>query len=1495
MPPPSAPAEPSAPPPARVDHGTTASPLDVDSTHMPVDLDSTLPPLEDADGHGAAGDGALADLATPTPLDLSRVPQDDGGLALPTPPALPISVPRDATSASVYITGSASVYVSGTSEAHDLPASPSGEAAIPTADMPAAPLRADLSRLSPDEEEAIAASIEETEVKGLGVPLALPKPRVAAAATPIEEAGARGVGSGAATHFAASAEELSAESADLVAYLTSKVAVERSRANEYYERGTSLARGGMGEIFLATDRYLKRELVMKLMLPGAQRDPVRVHRFVEEAQVTGQLEHPNIVPVHDLGVTAEGHLYFTMKRIQGDALSKIIDEIKAGTPRYARQYSLVVRLQLFRSICNALAFAHNKGVIHRDLKPENIMIGEFGEVYVMDWGLAKVQQADGDVEGAAASRVTSARAGSSSEVVHTAAGQVFGTPKYMAPEQARGENDRIDHRSDIYSAGAILYELLALRPPIESGSVFEIMIKVGEGDFVAPGDEEDDPDVPVELQAIVLKAMANDRAERYQSIGELVLDIDAYLGGRSVSAHQDSPVVVLVKWAKRNKAAAAAMAAGVLALVLGIVGMRAFSQAKVAQQAKGLLEQARSDRKAGRLREAQVAGYQALGLAPEDQDLKVELSAIGVAIGVHQREQDRLRALEAVRSRLKAEHDAAKAQAAPTPETRRRWYAYWNRALNTARDLARTTDGKDKIALATQCEIARTLARQFREDENYAIAETMIDEAEGAGLEPELIKLERFTLAEAKSKQLKLEQKVVLEMLAELRTRVPVEARHQQILAEVLKRPHPHVVQVLIPKVFSANAAERRLAVEALGQIGDAKTTSPVAIQVLPPADATSKLAAPEVDPDVATLHAEALREHRARWVAAPPDGGEAPKATDLDALQAVTLALLASPLAYEAQEELQRLAWALGRMRDGRAAEPLAIKRWAGGYDSTFWRRTAGAQALVPLPADAPAELPTPEAHARRALLRLAAGQSGPAKDDLDRALAREPTEARWLHWRALAQLALGARDLAKADATKARDRNPSAGRYATTLARIHDASGQRDLALPLLERPTTDVGGAFLLKGQLLQRAKSSALALVAFSSAIDADPRLSLAYLGRGQLQLDAGAPQPAALDLERAIGLEPEHARAHAELGRALLELGQLDGAFAELDRAIALDPDLWIAYHYRALCYQRAWDNAPTATRDDRRDRGRMSNEVLASLNKALALAPDEVEPRVLRARMHYARNHWTLATEDYDRALEHAPDFKTLWFERARTLYRYGDLDRATVDLDKAVEFEPNRDEVRLLRARVRRGKYRFDEAIADLDALVAKDPKNTDARFERALVYHRRGQVDAQLAQARLLILQQRAQRGDPGATPAEVEKARVTHEAARAKAKQDLERAIAELTQLATEQPQWPLALYYRGQFREENGDRTGRLEDFERAHAVSTPDWYERDMVGMYLLQTYYERGVEQAKAGNREAAKKDIRRALELAKEIGPAGGMDPRNVQALEGILKQLGE
>jgi serine/threonine-protein kinase len=318
---------------------------------------------------------------------------------------------------------------------------------------------------------------------------------------------------------------------------------------------------------------------MKLLISSRTKpSSQQVGRLLAEAQMTGQLEHPNIVPIHEVGIQEGEFYYFTMKLVNGTTLKDIFRKLAGGDSETTERYSLARLLAIFQQIANGIGFAHSRGVIHRDLKPDNIMIGEFGEVLIMDWGIAKVLDQSREHSDSGTDRepfLSEFKAIETAERDRTVAGTVAGTVGYMSPEQARGEVDRLDARTDIFSLGAMLYEMLAGSPPYNQPTTKErLLAAANEEPIERPSTRlrkaklKRHPRIPREVAAIAMKAAALKGEDRYQSAQEFDDDIQRFLEGHSVTACSDTVFQQAAKWVNRNRIIARAILALVCAVVL---------------------------------------------------------------------------------------------------------------------------------------------------------------------------------------------------------------------------------------------------------------------------------------------------------------------------------------------------------------------------------------------------------------------------------------------------------------------------------------------------------------------------------------------------------------------------------------------------------------------------------------------------------------------------------------------------------------------------------------------------------------------------------------------------------------------------------------------------------------------------------------------------------------------------------------------------------------
>ena len=307
-----------------------------------------------------------------------------------------------------------------------------------------------------------------------------------------------------------------------------------------------LKSGGMGDVYYIYDKDFERCSAMKVILPELKHDSRIIDSFITEARVTAQMEHPNIIPVHDMGFLPEHGIYFTMKLMKGEPLNNILQKIEIGDRDYIKKYDLFMLLSIFRKVCDAVAFAHSKKILHRDIKPHNIMVGDYGEVLLMDWGLSK-RIGDEDNLGTTKEKKKKGKKKVASSGIEfdkhdwetTELGVVKGSPAFMSPEQALGDVTALDERSDIFLLGATLYHIFTFYPPYLGDDVFDIVLQARNHDLIPPEELGTGRlGIPVDLSRIIMKALSKQKDDRYSSVEELANDIDAFLRGEINFRHK---------------------------------------------------------------------------------------------------------------------------------------------------------------------------------------------------------------------------------------------------------------------------------------------------------------------------------------------------------------------------------------------------------------------------------------------------------------------------------------------------------------------------------------------------------------------------------------------------------------------------------------------------------------------------------------------------------------------------------------------------------------------------------------------------------------------------------------------------------------------------------------------------------------------------------------------------------------------------------------------
>ncbi len=305
------------------------------------------------------------------------------------------------------------------------------------------------------------------------------------------------------------------------------------KTNRRYKFIRSIGFGGMKAVLLVFDTDTAREVAMAMMPDFRERPQADLERFVHEARITARLEHPNIIPVYDMGLDENGAPFFTMKYLRGESLAQYLLRVRAGEADAVNTYSLNRMLQIFIRVCNAIRFAHSRNVLHLDIKPNNISLGDFGAVSVLDWGLA-------------AEMVTEP-----SGRRHLTGNVTRGTPGFMSPEQIRG-GMHLDERADIYSLGALLYTILTGSNPMSGKPPEEILRLAINNQVPLPSQEAPDREIPAALEAIVMKAMAYRPGDRYASVAELRQDVASFMDGFAPQAEHATVIRRMALFINRN-------------------------------------------------------------------------------------------------------------------------------------------------------------------------------------------------------------------------------------------------------------------------------------------------------------------------------------------------------------------------------------------------------------------------------------------------------------------------------------------------------------------------------------------------------------------------------------------------------------------------------------------------------------------------------------------------------------------------------------------------------------------------------------------------------------------------------------------------------------------------------------------------------------------------------------------------------------------------------
>ncbi len=991
------------------------------------------------------------------------------------------------------------------------------------------------------------------------------------------------------------------------------------------------ARGGMGRILIATDNAVGREVALKeVLVPDAAQgrdptdaDPEAVERFLREAKVTGQLDHPGIVPVYEISRRQDGSIFYTMKLVRGVSMTARMEEIASSSKTDAQKFAERMKLlEAFLDVCHAIAYAHARGVIHRDLKPDNIMLGDYGETVVLDWGLARVRGTEDVVMHRDTPRFSQSLMKNAQES-HTLAGSVMGTPGYMAPEQAAGQLHLVDERSDVYALGAILYQILAGHQPYIGGGAMTVVEQVLAGDptplKVAA------PLAPPDLVTLAEKAMARDREKRVGSAAQLADEIAAYRGGRTLSVYNYSSAELLKRFVARNRAAVGvgAMAGCVLIVVLVLSVLNIRSERDVAEgalaerDALAAEQRAKSEQLIAARRERIAAQKIVLaGLNPDEARKQArELEAARKALTVEQRRVQgvnqpevsaaatRLLNAAAAREeliRLALEPVAGKREALIAPDELRR----------------------HEEALVSDRVLAASLSTL---NEDFAVAGLILD---GTNARGELMDRARSELSSARTELLRRRAERIGTILQYIRAgeddngRSVNAARVQDFVVEVGGWREQQTVDLLVDALNPRIASARE---QPEGTVWNIRQRF-------------------EIQFICEVLLQSGRAEH-----AVPP--------------------LAELMLALSDEELVVQIAITLSRLEHPSAWQPLAELKWKAGDESPLWSRVKRQFWRVPEPTDLPRAVSVEE-QLNLARLRLDQGRLEPATEVLEAILARNPT-----HQEALLTL------------SRAQDQSRQSGRYERALELVERVIAEnpyhaRALAwkarillfgLPGQLRPAS-------MEEKEARRDQINEFAERAVAAAPrDWWPRLIRATTRRYLDEKGEWAHDPvlALQDLDLAIELAPRSPELYVERARTRLSAvsrqaapGERAGAaknaaplsLVDLNRAIDLDPEnsnIWAA---RADIYG-VLENFDASIRD---------------ISRAIELDPARFQHYRARGHMRHEIKDYAGALDDFKTIIEmRGESFPPVFAERANVYESMGELELAIEGLQRYVDLRP--------------------------------------------------------------------------------------------------------------------------------------------------------------------------------------------------------------------------
>ncbi|MDP7033567.1 MAG: tetratricopeptide repeat protein [Planctomycetota bacterium] len=1275
-----------------------------------------------------------------------------------------------------------------------------------------------------------------------------------------------------------------------------------------------LTEGGMGQILTATDPSIDRRVAIKILQPSITSHKVHLQKFQNEFRLTGQLEHPGIVPVHESGTADDGRVYFCMKLVQGESLAELLETYRTLAVQQNKPFDPTPFLRHLLRICDALSFAHSRNIVHRDLKPANLMVGAFGEVLVMDWGLAR------KVRGPGADPLeesTPSPSRKTHDPLQTVEGSVLGTPAYMAPEQAWGMMNEIDEQTDVYALGAILYEILAGSPPQKESNTQKIIERIQRGELERPSDRAPEHSIPAELEAVVMKAMAHEKSDRYRNAKEFQDDIQAYLDGRALGAAQYNPLQLLLKWVGRNRKACAS--AGLVVLIwIGFFVVQTWRE-RQEHEAKFLSARDKADEFLNELGDfSSLLGTTELIDTKTGRERRESPQTVALRETVI---EAHLNAAQQLRRALRHRPDDL-----PTQEL----------LLETWKDIA-------DLALGGQ---------------NYLLANFAHRRLENRGVE---VKSGFDNVKEARSKLLMWREIRLKNILDDLKRGLDREGRHSNKLLtdfvfEAVGYRDLQTVKILgedLESLVEKAKTEREKAnwtqperdrakfvCRVLGRLGFSECVEPLGKWMAVIAD--DELA---VEAGLALCNTHSPRAHphllKARhrlglntttWWKISQFLNRLPKpkpAKTVSMANDFLLQGLSHKERGEFQEAINSYTQAL-KINPGYFEAYInrgSVRKLTGDPEGAIedYNKAIKLNEKLAFP------------YCNRGNAKASMGNLTEAMEDYNKALKINPKEANFYLSRGkLYCNELKNYDAAIADFTLATKLNPQYANAYFWRGYAHQSKEKlteaiQDYSKALECDPL--YASAYNSRGQVHMQRRDLDSAMEDFNKAIEIDPKLSRAYNNRGFIFQLKDRLDTAIVDFDKAIEIAPTNAKAHYDRGNIRRRLGNLDQALEDYNRSIEIDPKAEIAYLKRGDVRQEMGDLngaiedynqviviepknvGAYINRGVARNANGDSKGAIEDYNQAIEIEPKNARAYYNRAVAQTARNDPQKAIADYTKAIEFKPLFPEAYTNRgnhhlalgnfleaisdiekalsiAEPSWRYrkqseallakahhnhgkallekGDLGGAIADFGQAIQFEPKRAESYYLRGHARQKNGNLDGAIKDYSQAIRIDPQSSIFYISRGTTWAGKGN-------------QQKAIEDYNQAIELVPNNANAYYNRGLAQtARNNLEKAIADYTKAIELDPEHTKAYAYRGSIhlsQAETHTKNGSVRlsqnklqfaiaDFEKAIVLASPRWEYRKQAETELSTAYYNHSLLLAKSGNFDAALQSVSRAIEL---------------------------